>query len=51
MLSIDALAGNDMTKWNQVLTMSYDRVLFKLLMNAERQDYMDRYREVINAQK
>jgi len=48
MLSIDTLAGFDITKWNQVLTQSYDRTIIKLLMNRERIEYQKRYAEVVN---
>lgn len=48
MLSIDTLANFDITKWNEVLTQSYDRILIKLLMNRERMEYQKRYAEVVN---
>jgi len=47
MLSIDTLANFDITKWNVVLTQSYDRVLIKLIMNRERMEYQKRYAEVV----
>jgi len=48
MLSIDTLAGFDITKWNQVLTQSYDRTIIKLLINRERMEYQKRYADVVN---
>ena len=47
MLSIDTLANFDITKWNEVLTQSYDRTIIKLLMNRERMEYQKRYAEVV----
>ena len=47
MLTIDTLAGFDITRWDDVLTQSYERVIIKLLMNRERMDYHKRYAEAI----
>lgn len=47
MLSIDTLANFDITKWNEVLTQSYDRTIIKLLMNRERMEYQKRYAEAV----
>jgi hypothetical protein len=47
MLSIDTLANFDITKWNEVLTQSYDRTIIKLLMNRERMEYQKRYADVV----
>jgi len=49
MLSIDTLANFDITRWNDVLTQSYDRIIIKLLMNRERMDYQKRYAEVVRS--
>ncbi|MBW4889855.1 hypothetical protein KXQ82_09015 [Mucilaginibacter sp. HMF5004] len=48
MLTIDTLAGFDITKWDQVLTQSYERVIIKLLMNRERAEYQKRYADTVN---
>jgi hypothetical protein len=45
MLSIDTLANFDITKWNAVLSQSYERTIIKLLMNRERMEYQKRYAE------
>jgi hypothetical protein len=48
MLSIDTLAGFDLTRWDAVLTQSYERVITKLLINRERMEYQKRYAEAVN---
>jgi hypothetical protein len=49
MLSIDTLANFDITKWDEVLTQSYDRTIIKLLMNRERMEYQKRYADVVGS--
>ncbi len=49
MLTIDTLADFDITKWNLVLTQSYERTIIKLLMNRERMEYQKRYAESVSA--
>ncbi|WP_295651693.1 hypothetical protein [uncultured Mucilaginibacter sp.] len=48
LLTIDTLAGFDITKWDLVLNQSYERTIIKLLMNRERMDYQKRYVETAN---
>jgi hypothetical protein len=48
MLTIDTLADFDITKWDHVLTQSYERTIIKLLMNRERTEYQKRYSEAVN---
>jgi hypothetical protein len=50
MLTIDTLAGHDITKWKMVLTQSYDQVIIKLLMDRERTEFQKRYSQVIQKQ-
>lgn len=47
MLTVDTLAGFDITRWDAVLSQSYERVIIKLLMNRERMEYQKRYAEVV----
>jgi hypothetical protein len=49
MLTIDTLADFDITKWNRVLTQSYERTIIKLLMNRERIEYQQRYAQAVNS--
>jgi hypothetical protein len=41
------LAGGDITKWNQILGMPYERILTKLLLNKTEAEYQKRYSEVV----
>jgi len=48
MLTIDTLANFDITRWDAILTQSYERVIIKLLINRERMEYQRRYAEAVN---
>ncbi|MES2807042.1 MAG: hypothetical protein V4619_00355 [Bacteroidota bacterium] len=48
--TVNALAGGDITKWNEILNMPYDRVLTKLLLNKTEADYQKRYSDLLKAQ-
>jgi hypothetical protein len=49
--TVNALAGGDITKWDAVLNMPYERVLTKLLLNKTESEYQKRYSELIQAQR
>ncbi|WP_121198814.1 hypothetical protein [Mucilaginibacter gracilis] len=51
MLNIDILANHDITKWAEVMNQSYERIIIKLLMNREREEYQQRYKEIIQNNK
>ncbi|WP_166727706.1 hypothetical protein [Mucilaginibacter gilvus] len=42
------MAGGDITKWNEILAMPYERVLTKLLLNKTEAEYQKRYGELIS---
>jgi hypothetical protein len=48
MLTIDTLANFDITRWNHVLSQSYERTIIKLLINRERMEYQRRYAEAVS---
>jgi len=48
--TINSLAAGDITKWNEILNMPYERVLTKLLLNRTEAEYQKRYSELLNAQ-
>jgi hypothetical protein len=41
------LAGGDITKWEIVLAMPYERILTKLLLNKTEAEYQKRYSEMM----
>jgi hypothetical protein len=45
--TINSLAGGDITKWDTVMNMPYERVLTKLLLNKTEAEYQRKYREII----
>jgi len=45
------LAGGDITKWDIILNMPYERVLTKLLLNKTEAAYQKRYSELLEAQR
>lgn len=49
--TINALAGGDITKWDTILNMPYERVLTKLLLNKTEAEYQKRYNEILQAQR
>jgi hypothetical protein len=49
--TINSLAGGDITKWNEVLNMPYERVLTKLLLNKAEAEYQKKYSELLQAQR
>jgi hypothetical protein len=48
MLTIDTLANFDITRWNHILSQSYERIIIKLLINRERMDYQKRYAQAVS---
>ena len=48
--TINSLAGGDVTRWNEILNMPYDRVLTKLLLNKTEAEYQRKYSELLQAQ-
>ncbi|MFD2145485.1 hypothetical protein [Mucilaginibacter antarcticus] len=48
--TVNALAGGDITKWDEILNMPYDRVLTKLLLNKTEAEYQRRYAELLKGQ-
>jgi len=48
--TINALAGGDITRWDTILNMPYERVLTKLLLNKTEAEYQKRYGEILQAQ-
>jgi len=44
--TVNALAGGDITKWELILAMPYERVLTKLLLNKTEAEYQKRYGEM-----
>nr|NYE67965.1 hypothetical protein [Mucilaginibacter sp. E4BP6] len=49
--TINSLAAGDITKWNVILNMPYERILTKLLLNKTEAEYQKRYSELIQAQR
>ncbi|MGN6181029.1 MAG: hypothetical protein ACTHNW_17740 [Mucilaginibacter sp.] len=49
--TINALAGGDITRWDIILNMPYERVLTKLLLNKTEAEYQKRYSEILQAQR
>ena len=47
--TVNSLAGGDITKWDAVLNMPYERVLTKLLLNKTEAEYQKRYSELLSA--
>lgn len=46
--TVNSLAGGDITKWNAILAMPYERILTKLLLNKTEAEYQKRYSEIIS---
>jgi hypothetical protein len=44
--TVNSLAGGDITKWNHILAMPYERILTKLLLNKTEAEYQKRYAEL-----
>ncbi|WP_190295319.1 hypothetical protein [Mucilaginibacter rubeus] len=40
------MAGGDITKWHLIMSMPYERVLTKLLLNQTEAEYQKRYSEL-----
>ena len=49
--TINSLASGDITKWDAILNMPYERVLTKLLLNKTEAEYQKRYSELLQAQR
>ncbi len=45
--TVNSLAGGDITKWDDILNMPYDRILTKLLLNKTEAEYRRRYSELL----
>ncbi|MFA6247285.1 MAG: hypothetical protein WC615_10105 [Mucilaginibacter sp.] len=45
--TVNSLAGGDITKWNEILAMPYERILTKLLLNKTEAGYQKRYSEMM----
>jgi hypothetical protein len=46
--TVNSLAGGDITKWNDILAMPYERILTKLLLNKTEAEYQKRYSEMMS---
>jgi hypothetical protein len=44
--TVNSLAGGDITKWHLIMSMPYERVLTKLLLNKTEAEYQKRYSEL-----
>ncbi|QTE37539.1 hypothetical protein J3L18_00280 [Mucilaginibacter gossypii] len=40
------MAGGDITKWDLIMSMPYERMLTKLLLNKTESEYQKRYSEL-----
>lgn len=49
--SIDALAGGDITKWNEVVMLPMSDVMLKLMMNEQKYRYEKKYHDIISRKK
>lgn len=49
--TINSLAAGDITKWDTILNMPYERILTKLLLNKTEAEYQKRYNELLQAQR
>lgn len=49
--TINSLATGDITKWDIILNMPYERILTKLLLNKTEAEYQKRYSELMQAQR
>jgi hypothetical protein len=47
--TINALSNGDITKWDDIINLPYDRVLTKLLLNKTEAAYQKRYSELLQA--
>ncbi|MBD1394596.1 hypothetical protein [Mucilaginibacter glaciei] len=48
--TVNSLAGGDITKWESILAMPYERILTKLLLNKTEAEYQKRYMEMSSGQ-
>ncbi|GGB08009.1 hypothetical protein GCM10011500_24630 [Mucilaginibacter rubeus] len=44
--TVNSLAGGDITKWDLIMSMPYERLLTKLLLNKTEAEYQKRYSEL-----
>ncbi|MCC8409780.1 hypothetical protein LJ707_12645 [Mucilaginibacter sp. UR6-1] len=49
--TLNALSGGDVTKWDDIMNMPYERLLTKLLLNKTEAEYQRRYTEMLQANK
>jgi len=49
--TVNSLATGDITRWDDVLNMPYERVLTKLLLNKAEAEYQQKYSELMQAQR
>ena len=47
--TINALSNGDITKWDTIMNLPYDRVLTKLLLNKTEAAYQKRYAELLQS--
>lgn len=45
--TVNSLSNGDVTKWDAILNLPYDRVLTKLLLNKTEAAYQKRYGELM----
>jgi len=45
--TINSLSNGDVTKWDEIMNLPYDRVLTKLLLNKTEAAYQKRYSELL----
>ena len=45
--TINSLSNGDVTKWDDIMNLPYDRVLAKLLLNKTEAAYQKRYSELL----
>jgi len=49
--TVNSLATGDITRWDDVLNMPYERILTKLLLNKAEAEYQQKYSELMQAQR
>jgi len=47
--TVNALAGGDVSRWDAIMALPYDRVLTKLLLNKTEAAYQKRYSELLSS--
>lgn len=44
--TVNSLAGGDLSKWHEIMNMSYSKLLTKLLLNKTEAAYQKKYAEL-----